>query len=452
MEHRVFGRLERDNLGRWAGRVQLGFFAGYDTVAAALCAESLGVADWQKPPDNRYQQGNFELCLIRSDGGEPSSAQQGAFLDFLKNQDAICNAVVNAVFDYYQTHWGYWRGEYGHDLLIPELQSRDGLKRVIRLDTLYVLDDPRNDGAVVGFCFDCTWDAEHGLGVLVRGGKVIELGENAVTWNGPTGAGLPVWAGSDLTNQINEQKAIATIKSLGGSVTANFNASEPGKPMLRIDLHDRQISDADLKSLRNCQNLRELELAGTQITDAGLKELRELKNLEKLDVSGTAITDAGLKALQELNNLRALHLSGIRITDAVLKELRKRKALVVLHLNDTNVTDTGLEELRALPSLQHLELAGTGVTDAGLRQLKALRSLISLNLQGTSVTDAGLKELKDFKSLRYLDLCRSKVTDAGLEELKDLKSLRTLKLESTAATGAGVADLQRALPRVQVLR
>ncbi len=68
------------------------------------------------------------------------------------------------------------------------------------------------------------------------------------------------------------------------------------------------------------------------------------------------------------------------------------------------------------------------------------------------MTDAGLKELKEFKSLRYLNLSRSNVTDIGLEQVKELKSLRTLKLQSTAPTDAGVADLQRALPKLQVLR
>jgi Leucine-rich repeat (LRR) protein len=452
MKHSVFGKIEWDDLGRWAGRVQLDFFAGYDTVAAALSAERQGVADWLRPRDNRYQQGDFELCLINFERGEPSSSQEKAFLHFLKTRDTICNAVVSVIFDYYQTNWGFWRGEYGDALLIPELQSRDDLKRVIRFGTLYVLDDPAKGAAVIGYCFDCSWDAEHGLGVLVRGGRVIELGENDITWNGPRGAGLPVSPGSDLTNQIREQKAIATIKNLGGSVTASFNATEPGKPVIRIDLRDKQISDADLKSLRHCQNLRELVIAGTPVTAAGLKELRELKNLDKLDISGTPITDAGLKEFRELENLKSLHLSGTSVTDAGLKELGERKSLVVLHLGDTKVTDVGVKELRRLTGLQHLELSGTRVTDAGLQELKELWGLVSLDLQGTPVTDAGLKGLKDFKSLRHLNLAHSKVTDAGLEQLKELKSLRALKLQSTAATDAGVADLQRALPKLQVIR
>jgi Leucine-rich repeat (LRR) protein len=462
VEHPVFGRIEwQAGMGWWTGRVQLDFFSVYDTFAAATCAEKLGVANWQKPPENRYQQGDFELRLISRDGREPSLWQERAFLHLLDNRDVICNLVVNVIFHLYQGNWGHWRAtaepgkeeKYADDLLIPELHSRDGLRRVIRLDALHVLDFPTNDLALIGFCFECTWDVEHGLGVLFRGGKFVEIGENYITWSAPEFAGQRGSAGAATKQQIDEQHGIAAIKKLGGSVIVEgAHPGAPGTPVVGIDLRNKQINDADLTSLRLFPSLRRLEVTSTQVTDAGLKQLQELKNLQMLQLSGTAITDAGLKELHELKNLKLLHLSGTEITDAGLKALREHKALAVLHLNDTNVTDAGLKELRALTSLQHLELSDTRVTDIGIQELNELRGLLSLDLQGTPVTDDGVKELKEFKSLRYLNLGRSKVTDIGLEQLKELKSLRTLKLQSTASSDAGVADLQRALPKLEVLR
>lgn len=448
MDHPDFGRIEwATGMGWWTGRVQLDFFSVYDTVPATTC------------PDNRYQQGNFELRLTSRDGSEPSLWQERAFRHFLHNRNMICNLVVDAIFDHYQGNWGHWRGtaepgkeeEYADDLLVPELQSRDGLRRVTRLDALHVLDFPKNDLALLGFCFECSWDVEHGLGVLVRGGSFVEIGENAITWSAPEFAGQRGSPGAPTKQQIDEQHGIAAIKKLGGSATVD--PTQPGAPVVRMDLlRNKQINDADLTSLRHFPSLRQLELASTEVTDAGLKVLQKLKNLQMLQLSGTGITDAGLKELHELKNLKLLHLSATEITDAGLKELREHKALAVLHLNDTKVTDAGLKELRELTSLQHLELSDTRVTDAGIQELTELRGLLSLDLQGTPVTDAGLKGLKEFKSLRYLNLCRSNVTDIGLEQLKELKSLRTLKLQSTATTDAGVADLQRALPKLQVLR
>jgi hypothetical protein len=484
MQHPVFGPIEQDNMGGWRGRVRLPFFAGHDLAAAASAGFS------QNAPDERYRQGDFELWLIGPDRSAPSVRQERAFRRLLDSLDPTCNRVVEAIFNLYQVNWASWRGQaepgqagaYADELLIPELDSRDGLRNVIRLEVLSVLDVPEHGHALLGFCFLCTWDVEHGLGVLVRDGSVIEIGENDVTWSAPEFAGqrgaLPEAATS---RQIDENRGIAAIKRLGGSVGA-MEAVKPGEPMYvtHVDLRsNRQLNDPELRVLRHFTQLRQLELASPRITDAGLSELRELKTLRILELSGTGITDSGLGYLRELRDLKVLqlsgtqitdlgmkeiheikkltllHLTGTRITDAGLKELRDHKMLAALHLNDTNVTDAGMQELRALTSLQHLELCNTRVTDAWLRDLNQLRRLRTLDLSGTAITDTGLKEFQSFTSLRVLDLSRTGVSDKGLGELcalqSELQSLRTLKLRSTAVTDNGMSDLKRALPELQVI-
>ena len=219
MNHPIFGSIEQDeqwrDLGWWNGRVQVPFFSGYDTVASDKAAELSGTKNWQKSPDDRHERGDFELCVINEAGGEPSAQQERVFVHFLENQDTICNAVIQTIFRYYQSNWGYWRsGDAGHDLSIPELQSLSDLKTVVRFAGLYVYDDSNGGGAILGFCFECTWDIEHGLGVLVRDGRVIKLGENDICWSGPTAAGLPFALDSDPAMQTSEQKAIAAAKVL----------------------------------------------------------------------------------------------------------------------------------------------------------------------------------------------------------------------------------------------
>jgi Leucine-rich repeat (LRR) protein len=459
MEHPVFGTIELEPGRRqWAGRVQIDFFSGYDTVVAALVADKLGVPNWQRAPDNRHLQGDFPLSVMTPDGSQPSLWQERAFLQFRDNLDLICGIVVNAIFDHYQAHWGAWRatngpgqGEpYTDDILIPELAAREDLRRVIRLEGLSVLDFPPDDYSLLGYCFACSWDPEHGLGVLVRDRQFIEIGENDLTWSAPKFAGKRGSLGPPTRQQIGEQRGIAAIKKLGGAVTLD---ATPGQPVVRVSFpRTRPTQDADLGFLKHFPSLRQLELADSQVTDAGLIYLRDLKQLEMLHLSGTAISDAGLKELTDLKNLKLLHVSRTKVTDAGLKALREHKTLTVLHLNDTGVSDTGLEELGALPSMQHVELSETRVTDAGLERLKELRGMVSLDVQGTLVTDAGLSALKEFKSLRYLNLSRTQVTDTGLAYLKDIKTLRTLKLQGTGATDGGIADLQRGLPRLQIHR
>lgn len=186
MEHHAFGSIDWDaQLERWTGRAPLDFFSDYDTRGAS---DSGGGADSASPLaiDRGEDADEVELCLIGAGKGKPSARQERAFLDFRKDPTTVCHRVVRAIFEHYQAHWREWRTnvEPGHDDLandasaLPTLRSPDGLKDLVRLEMLSVLDGAP---AVLGFCFSCTWNAEHGLGVLVRDGKVVEIGEDKIT-------------------------------------------------------------------------------------------------------------------------------------------------------------------------------------------------------------------------------------------------------------------------------
>jgi Leucine-rich repeat (LRR) protein len=459
MQHRVFGRIDwNEAMERWNGRVQLDFFSAYDMAAAAVCAQRLGIANGQPTPVQDDQNGQFELELIGPGRTKPSMRQERAFLDFLKNRDLVCNRVVDAIFDYYRCKWGYWRAIaepgreefYADDLLIPELPDRDGLRSLIALLALSVLDVPGDDLGILGFCFACTWDQEHGLGALVHRGKIIQIGENDITWNLES-AGRGSQPIAATPQQIAMQCGIAAAKKLGGLVT--IEPAKDGGPSVQVDLvRNKQINDADLKSLNHFPILHQLKVNSDQATDSGLEVLQKFKNLQLLELSCARVTDAGLKELHGFKDLKVLYLCGTKVTDAGLKELRELPGLAGLYLNETNVTDVGLKEIQALTGLKYLGLSGTRVTDTGIQELKQLRALLNLDLQDTQVTDAGLTALKECKSLRYLNLSRCNVTDLGLEQLTGLNTLRSLKLESTATTDAGVEGLRQALTSLQVIR
>ena len=126
--------------------------------------------------------------MHRPEGNPPSSAQERAFVQFLENQELVCTTVVKAIFDYYRREREMWcTGHAASDeTLVPEVQSPDDLKRLIRLHTLRVLDLSKDGCSLIGFTFHCCWDNEHGLGVLVHGTGVVQVGENDITWNGPS--------------------------------------------------------------------------------------------------------------------------------------------------------------------------------------------------------------------------------------------------------------------------
>jgi hypothetical protein len=108
------------------------------------------------------------------------------FLRFLTDQQLICTTIVDAIFAYYGPHRENRRtgDTIVDDITAPPVQSPDDLKRLIRLEKLRVLDVSTNDCSLIGFNFACSWDDEHGIGVLIHGASVVEVGENDITWPG----------------------------------------------------------------------------------------------------------------------------------------------------------------------------------------------------------------------------------------------------------------------------
>ena len=150
-----------------------------------------------------------------------------------------------------------------------------------------------------------------------------------------------------------EDKAVQAIEKLGGKVTRDEKAV--GRPVVEVDLFNRQVADADLKELAQLKQLQSLNLHCTEVTDAGLKELAALKQLQSLNLVGTKVTDAGLKELAAVKPLQMLDLHGTQVTDAGLKELAALKNLQSLDLGYTKLTDAGLKELAAAQAASGVE-------------------------------------------------------------------------------------------------
>lgn len=126
---------------------------------------------------------------------------------------------------------------------------------------------------------------------------------------------------------------------------------------------------------------------------------------------------------------------------------------VEFHLRGRFITnDDSLKSLPGLGEVRSLNLRDTRVTDAGMAHLKKLTQLRRLHLERTPVTDAGIAHLSGLLHLEYLNLYGTSVTDKALEHLTGMKKLEQLYLWQTKVTAEGVTKLERALPKVRVLR
>lgn len=229
------------------------------------------------------------------------------------------------------------------------------------------------------------------------------------------------------------QTALYLIEELGGKLTA---ATPPGKkpdPGVQILTFVKPIDDAAL----------------LKITPYG----RWMPTVHEVDLTGSAITSSGVKALAELPNLTRLVLAKTQVDNDLVASLAGHAKLVDLSLNDTQVGDAGIEALVAqAPQLERLHLANTPVTDKAAEHIRLLKRLVELDLGAKGITDLGVHELKRLVLLERLALSGSQAGPGSITALEKLPALREAVVTSSGFQPDDVARLERALPKVNVIK
>jgi hypothetical protein len=200
------------------------------------------------------------------------------------------------------------------------------------------------------------------------------------------------WLAWKMDHKRRERAAVATIRKLGGTVYYNYDyegvfpafpKEPPGPAWLRrvfgddffaqvvtvAFARDMQVDAAALAQFETLTSTRDIYLVGTTVTDAGLALVRECKNLKVLDLKETSVTDVGVSQLGGLANLEFLDLSSTKIGDGGLNHLKSLSKLRQLILLNTAVSDAGSSYLKALTNLEFLDLGDTNVTAEGVAAL-----------------------------------------------------------------------------------
>ncbi len=125
-------------------------------------------------------------------------------------------------------------------------------------------------------------------------------------------AGVVGWAIGHGGTVIVEGRSLE-VKKLTDMPTGDF-------VIQKIDLTNKEVTDADLENLSILRKLQSLTLYGTKVSDAGLDYLTKIEGLKEMDLTKTNITDNGLKKLAEIKSLEKLHVHNTLITNEGLKE------------------------------------------------------------------------------------------------------------------------------------
>ena len=153
----------------WVAKARLPSWAGYQTrngPYGAISSESAsdGSVRITFAPEGRNKS--------------PLTDEEVASVQWLlDHEDDMASAVLDSLFAEYpglQQSYGYEEAERRR--CMPDIASPAGFRQLIGLHTVHVHPLRKNGLAYIGFEFGCTWDDEHGLGVLMHGTRVVQVG------------------------------------------------------------------------------------------------------------------------------------------------------------------------------------------------------------------------------------------------------------------------------------
>ncbi len=167
------------------------------SIEATTVAKSITIAGLQFTLDNRRWCHRREFPFlpssdesqfsIDSESRTPSAAQIAAITEFLRKEESICKAMLETILRYVQvsrnTDPSWFAG-------VPTVNSAESLGRIIELQDIGAMEIERDGEALLGVYFSCEWDPEHGLGVAVHQGLVVDIGNADVSFE-PNGIYVP---------------------------------------------------------------------------------------------------------------------------------------------------------------------------------------------------------------------------------------------------------------------
>lgn len=200
-------------------------------------------------------------------------------------------------------------------------------------------------------------------------------------------------------------------------------------------LKARKVTRAELSSLGQLQNLRDLEIRGSAFDGLNLKYFQFL-NLGRLVIREVKLLNSSLRYLGKMK-IKHLNLSQTGVSDRGLEHL-KGLPLEYINLSDNPVTDKGLKCLREMP-IKVLQIEDTAIKGSGIQYIQPQR-VEKICLCNTAYENEGLEHLASMNLLRHLCLGNTEVSNTGLRHITHLK-LRYLNLGNTDVDDEGVVHL-----------
>jgi uncharacterized protein DUF6985 len=153
----------------WTAQTVLPSWSGFQSRRGAY-----GSQDTAKPSDGAVR------IVFAPEGRDtsPLTAEDTSLIEwFLQREALVSAAVLSSLLKAYpslQRDYGYSGKEKAQ--LMPDVLKSADFRELIGLHTVFVHPLDKNGVPYLGFELGCTWDIEHGLGVLMHGLRVVQVG------------------------------------------------------------------------------------------------------------------------------------------------------------------------------------------------------------------------------------------------------------------------------------
>lgn len=146
---------------------------------------------YNSPSSSRPSTGKARLVVFTPDESrvDPTTEQQRAWLYAVENQEAIRDVILMAAMKEYarfqKDNQGWLDDPHMADLrdkLPDRFKEPEELRRHIGLVSVYIHSAEKSGVAYVGYGFGCTWDEEHGLGVMMHKRRVLDVSDEEVAF------------------------------------------------------------------------------------------------------------------------------------------------------------------------------------------------------------------------------------------------------------------------------
>lgn len=133
---------------------------------------------WTKYTTIDFYGKEFEIALMVSGekDGKFDKEQYEAYRRLIKDWKSMQDCFLKTILNYYKET----RHELGYDVVLDEnyplIETTDQLFDRIKLVGINIPYARNLEGRYAGLMFDCTWDEENGVGILLIDEKINEIG------------------------------------------------------------------------------------------------------------------------------------------------------------------------------------------------------------------------------------------------------------------------------------